>query len=116
MYFALKVAISAVLIVVISELSKRSSFFGALVASLPLVSIIAMVWLWRETHDTARIAQFSTDVFWLVLPSLVLFLLLSPLLTRWHFSFPAALAIASTATVVAYLIASALFKRFGGDV
>jgi hypothetical protein len=110
---AFKIVISAVLIFVISELAKRSSFFGALVASLPLVSILAMIWLWRDTHDAVRLAQFSSGVFWLVLPSLVLFALLPPLLTRWQLGFPIALAIACAATVLAYFVAAAVLKRFG---
>jgi hypothetical protein len=109
----LKILVSAFLIFVISELAKRSSFFGALVASLPLVSILAMIWLWRDTHDTSRLAQFSTSVFWLVLPSLVLFAALPPLLIRWRFSFPVALAIGCAATVIAYFLAAAALKRFG---
>ena len=109
----LKILVSAFLIFAISELAKRSSFLGALVASLPLVSILAMIWLWRDTHDASRLAQFSTAVFWLVLPSLVLFALLPPLLTRWRFGFPAALAIGCTATVVAYFLVAAVLRRFG---
>lgn len=109
----LKILISALLVFAISELSKRNSFLGALLASLPVVSILAMIWLWRDTHDVGRIASFSTGVFWLVLPSLVLFALLPPLLTRWHFSFPGALALGCTATVIAYFITSVVLKRFG---
>lgn len=108
----LKIAISALLIYAISELSKRNSFLGALLASLPLVSSLAMIWLWRDTHDPARIAQFSLGVFWLVLPSLLLFALLPPLLTRWHMSFPLALTLASTAAIGAYFVTAAVLKWF----
>jgi hypothetical protein len=108
-----RILISALLIFAISELAKRSSFLGALLASLPLVSILAMIWLWRDTHDAARLAQFSIGVFWLVLPSLVLFALLPRLLTRWHYSFPVALLFGCGATVIAYLLVAALLKRFG---
>ena len=100
----LKVVITAGLIFFISELSKRSTLLGAILASLPLTSILAMIWLYRDTGDTAKIAAFSRSVFWLVLPSLVLFISLPPLLLRWHFSFPAALLIAGAATVLAYLL------------
>ena len=113
MHPILKIAISAVLIFVVSELAKRSSFFGALIASLPLVSILAMIWLWSDTHDPARLARFSTDVFWLVLPSLVLFALLPRLLTRWQLGFPYALAIACAATIVAYFLVAVVLRRFG---
>jgi uncharacterized membrane protein (GlpM family) len=109
----IKIVVSALLVFLISELAKRSSFFGALTASLPLVSLLAMIWLWRDTHDPARIAQFSLGVFWLVLPSLVFFALLPLLLTRWHFSFLLSLVIGCAATVLAYFIAAAILGRFG---
>ncbi len=81
-YTILKVAISAAVIVGISEISKRSSFLGGLLASLPLTSLLAFVWLHRDTRDTAKIASLSTSIFWLVLPSLVLFIVLPVLLKR----------------------------------
>ena len=81
-YTILKFVISAAVLVAISELSKRSSFLGGLLASLPLTSLLAMMWLWRDTHDSAKIAALSTSIFWLVLPSLVLFIVLPVLLKR----------------------------------
>lgn len=113
MIAALKIAISALLIFAISEISKRSSLAGALVASLPLVSILSMIWLYFDTKDVTRIAAFSTGVLWLVIPSLVMFALLPPLLLRWHFSFPVALAMACLATVAAYFLMIPVLKRFG---
>ena len=65
-YTILKVAISAALIVGISEIFKRSSFLGGLLASLPLTSLLAFVWLYRDTRDTAKFAALSTSIFWLV--------------------------------------------------
>jgi hypothetical protein len=112
----LKVLVSALLIVSISEVSKRSSLLGALLASLPLVSILAMIWLYRDTHDVVRVARFSTGVFWLVLPSLVMFAVLPPLLLRWRLSFAAALAIACLATALAYVAMSAVLKKMGVSI
>jgi hypothetical protein len=112
----IKILISALLVFAVSEIAKRSSLLGALVASLPIISILAMIWLWRDTHDVIRLARFSTGVFWLVLPSLVLFALLPALLLRWNFSFPAALAIASSATIVTYLAMLAMLKHFGVQI
>jgi len=77
--YALKVIISATMIVVATELSKQQTWWGALVASLPLVSVLAMIWLYIDTGNTAKVASFATGVFWLVLPSLGLFIVL-PLL------------------------------------
>jgi len=88
-YTVLKFAISAALIVGISEISKRSSFLGGLLGSLPLVSLLALVWLYRDTHDPAKVAALSTSIFWLVLPSLALFIALPVLLKRGVAFYPA---------------------------
>ena len=69
-YTILKFAISAAILVAVSEISKRSSFIGGLLVSLPLTSLLAMMWLWHDTHDSAKISALSTSIFWLVLPSL----------------------------------------------
>ena len=88
-YTVIKFAISAALIVGVSEISKRSSFLGGLLGSLPLVSLLAFVWLYRDTRDTAKVAALSTIIFWLVLPSLALFLALPVLLKRGVAFYPA---------------------------
>ena len=63
LYLILKAAISGVLIAAISEIAKGFPGFGALVASLPLVSILGMMWLWRDTHDVDRMAAHSSATF-----------------------------------------------------
>jgi hypothetical protein len=99
--FLLKVLISALLIAAVSEVARRSSVVGALLASLPVTSILAFVWLYRETGDVAKVAALSTDIFWLVLPSLTLFLLL-PVLLRQGWGFWWSLAGSCAATALAY--------------
>ena len=99
--FLLKVAISAVLIAAVSELAKRSSLLGAALASLPLTSLLAFVWLYRDTGDAAKVAALSQDIFWLVLPSLILFALL-PVLLRHGWQFWSALGLSCLATIAAY--------------
>lgn len=93
MPFVLKVLISALLIAGASELAKRSTVAGALLASLPLTSVLAMVWLFAQTRDAQAVASFSMNVFWAVLVSLPMFPVLSLLLRR-GVGFPAALAVA----------------------
>jgi hypothetical protein len=88
-YTILKFCLSAAVVVAVSEIARRSSLFGALVASLPLTSLLAMVWLWRDTHDSTKIAALSTGIFWLVLPSMVLFVALPFLLKRGAAFWPA---------------------------
>ncbi len=84
-YYLVKLAISATLIVVISEAAKRASWLGGLLASLPMVSFLAIIWLYVDTKDTRKVAELSTSIFWLVLPSLTFFLALPLLLKRWPF-------------------------------
>jgi hypothetical protein len=99
--FLVKILVSALLIAAVSEIGRRNSLVAALLASLPLTSILAFVWLYRETGDTAKIAALSTDIFWLVLPSLALFLLL-PVLLRQGWGFWWSLLASCAATAVAY--------------
>jgi hypothetical protein len=115
LYLAVKTAISALLIVAVSEIAKRSPTFGALVASLPLVSLVAILWLWRDTGDAARIAAQSQATFWYVLPSLPMFLVI-PALIRAGLGVGASLAAGVVLTVVLYLLMTAILSRFGATL
>lgn len=108
----IKVALTAGIVVGISEIAKRSSFWAAALASLPLTSLLAFVWLYLETGDTQRVAALSTGVFWLVIPSLPLFLLLTALL-RAGWGFWPALVASCVATALAYASMVRVMARFG---
>ncbi|HUW35888.1 MAG TPA: DUF3147 family protein [Rhodocyclaceae bacterium] len=112
LYYALKLVVSALIVVAVSEIAKRSSGFAALVASLPLTSLLAFVWLHLEGSPPGKIAELSSQIFWLVLPSLLLFLLL-PLLLRHGLDFWASLGLSSAATAGAYLALLPLLRRMG---
>jgi hypothetical protein len=112
MQYLIKIILSAIIITLVSEVSKRNNLGGAILASLPLTSVLAMIWLYRDTHDVARISQLSVGIFWLVLPSLILFLAL-PFLLKRGMSFYASLSIASAATVVGYFVMTQFMRRFG---
>ncbi len=99
--YAVKVALTAVVVVAVAELAKRSSFWSALLASLPLVSLLAFVWLYLDTGDHERIAALSQGIFWLVLASLPLFLVL-PALLRGGWPFWPSLGASCAVTVGAY--------------
>ncbi|MCC0057663.1 MAG: DUF3147 family protein [Hyphomicrobiaceae bacterium] len=101
LYATIKVLLTSVLVVAVSEASKRSPLFGALIASIPLTSVLAMIWLYVDTGDTEKIARLSTGIFWLVLPSLVLFISL-PILLRAGLDFYVSLAASVALTVGAY--------------
>ena len=112
MYFTIKVVLSALIIAVASEIAKRSTVFGALIASLPLTSLLAIIWLYHETADAERSAQLSSNILWLVLPSLLLFVIL-PIGIRKGLHFYAALGIATACTIVGYFAMYALINRLG---
>ena len=110
--YAIKVGLSALLIVAISEIAKRSTGFAALVASLPLTSLLAFVWLQLDGTAASEIATLSRQIFWLVLPSLILFLMLPVLLDR-GISFWPSLGMSMLATVGAYFLMLFVLKKFG---
>ncbi len=112
LYYALKVAVSAIVIVLIAELAKRSSGFAALIAALPLTSLLAFVWMHADGMESARIAEVSSQIFWLVLPSLALFLLL-PLLLRTGIEFWLSLLLSVSATIACYLVFLPVLRKFG---
>ena len=110
--YAIKVLLSALVIVFVTELAKRSTLVGALIASLPLTSLLAFVWLYWDTRDASRVAGLSIDIFWLVLPSLALFLVL-PYLIRLGWGFWISLLAAMAATVVCYGVTVVALRKFG---
>jgi hypothetical protein len=112
LYLLVKAAISGVIIALVSEIAKRQPGFGALVASLPLISILGMLWLWRDTHDTTRMATHVEATFWYVLPSLPMFLIV-PALLRRGVDFWVALGIGCAVTIGLYLGLTAIGPRFG---
>ena len=92
LYPLIKAVISGVLVASVSEVAKRNPAFGAMIASLPIVSILAMIWLWRDTGDNERIAVHAEATFWYVLPSLPMFLALPALLRNGLGFWPALVA------------------------
>jgi len=110
--YALKVTFTAIIIVAIAEIAKRSSFWAAVLASLPLTSVLAFLLLYLETGSTQKIAALSQGIFWLVIPSLLLFVLL-PLLLRTGWGFWSSLGTSILATAAAYFAMAWAMSRFG---
>ena len=111
-YYLVKLLISGAIIALASELARRSPALGAIIISLPLISILAMIWLWRDTGDVAQIAALSSATFWFVLPTLPMFLVL-PWLLKLDFSFWSALGLSCALTFVLYLVVVWALSRFG---
>lgn len=102
-YLVIKAAISGALIALASEVARRNPGWGGLIVSLPLTSILAMLWLWRDTGDPERVAGLSMGAFWFVLPSLPMFVVL-PMLLRSGLGFWTALAIVIAGTLALYAL------------
>jgi len=98
-YYILKIAITTLLVVLISEIAKRSSFMGAILASVPLVSVLAMLWLYIDTKDISKVSALSSSIFYLVLPSLSLFVAL-PLLLKQGINFYLGISLSIGITVL----------------
>ena len=112
LYLVVKAALSGCVIAAVSEIAKRYPGFGALIASLPLVSILGMIWLWRDTADPVRMADHSAATFWFVLPSLPMFLVI-PALLRRGVPFWGALGLGCALTVVLYITMTWAAPRVG---
>ncbi len=106
----LKTLITAVLVVAVAEVAKRSSLLAGFLASLPLVSILALIWLYRDSGDVGRVASLASNIFWMVLPSLCLFLIL-PQLLRAGVGFYLSMLLSCAATAVAYLCTGVVISR-----
>ena len=111
-YLLLKAAISGILIALASEVARRHAGIGALIASLPLISVLGMIWLWRDTHDPVRLTDHASATLWYVAPSLPMFLII-PALLRAGFGFWLALGIGCTTTILLYLVVIWAAPRLG---
>lgn len=101
MYFALKILITALVVAGVSELARRYSLLAAILASLPLTSVLAMIWLYRDTQDAAKVSELSYGILWLIVPSLIFFIALPWLLQHGVKFYPALLG-ASAAMLAGY--------------
>jgi uncharacterized membrane protein (GlpM family) len=115
MAFIIKIIVSALLIALISELSKRFSPLAAILASLPINSIIAIIWLYSETKDLQKIIDLSNGIFWSIFPSLLFFILL-PIFLKAGIKFPLALFLSSFIMTISYFIYIFVLSRLGVKV
>lgn len=109
MQYFIKVSVVLLLIVSITEVSKRNQTAGALLASLPITSLIAILWLKFENTEASVIENLCRDIFWMVLPSL-LFFALFPFLLKQQFNFWLSFLFSSAATTGAYLLLLRILK------
>lgn len=112
LYLVIKAAISGIIVAAVSEIARRYPGWGGLVASLPLTSLLAMIWLFRDTHDAERVAELSASTIWFILPSIPLFIAL-PALIRSGVSLWLSMAIVIAGTLALYAMMFWAAPRLG---
>lgn len=110
-YYVVKVLVTAVLVVFISELSKRFSFLASVLASIPLTSFLAFIWIYIERGNVAEVSTLSIEIFYLVIPSLAFFIIL-PVLLRYGVGFYLSLIIDSGITFLLYFYYVKFLRSF----
>ena len=111
-WYLIKLVLTAVTIVLVSEVAKKLPLLGSLIASLPLISVLGMIWLYGETKDMEKIASHSVGTFWYVLPSLPMFLIM-PWMMRKGISFPLSMSAGIAITGVLYFLMTRVLAKFG---
>src|SRR4030095_353259 len=112
LHFFIKTLVSALVIAGVSELGKRSTSLAAILASLPLTSILAILWLYQDTRDAGKITDLSYGIFWAVLPSLLFFLIL-PFFLKGGIKFGWALLLSAAAMTLGYSVYVWILRRIG---
>jgi uncharacterized membrane protein (GlpM family) len=110
--FLFKVLLTALIVAGVSELGKQRTFVAAVLASLPLTSVLALTWLYVETSDVKRVGDLSLGILWMVIPSLVFFAALFALL-RYGVGYWISLGLAVVITSGAYFGYSRLLAKVG---
>ena len=108
----IRAALSGLIIASVALVARRNPAAGALIASLPLISVVAMIWLWHDTHDASRLAEQAKATFWYIVPSMPMFLLM-PWMLRHGSSFWLSLAAGCVLTMLLYLLTVVIAARFG---
>jgi uncharacterized membrane protein (GlpM family) len=111
--YILKIAISATLLVIVSEVSKKTSFWGGLIASLPLTSVLALIWLYFDTNNKEKVAELSMNIFWFVLPSLLFFVTLPIFISKLGLNTYLSMFLSALITMFGYWITSMILEKFG---
>ena len=112
LYFILNIVIILIVIVLVFEISKKNSVFGAVIGSIPIITVLSMIWPYIDIKDIGKIKNFSFNIFWIVIPSLVLFISL-PILINNDFNFWFSLAIAIFFPIIFYILTILILSNYG---
>ena len=110
MYLILKSLISALIIVIVSEIAKKYTWAAAIIVSIPLTSLLAFIWLYYDTKDVQKVIDLSLSTIVMTLPSIVFFIVL-PFMLKFKYSFSFSIIVAIISTSVAYLIFISIIKK-----
>ena len=108
----IKLFISSVIIVIVSEIAKKNTFLGGMIVSIPLISILSMVWLYIDTENIENVNSLSNSIFWMVIPSLALFVSL-PILLKSGVNFYVGMGLSILITLGCYGLTIFVLARFG---
>ena len=111
LYLIMKFGLTALTVVIISEVARKSSFFGAFIASLPIISILSFIWIYIDTKDINKISELSKSILVLVLPSLVFFIAM-PMCINKGYQFNTSMLVSILATSITYLVLIYILKLF----
>ena len=111
-YFIIKTLVSAVIIVAVSEIAKKSSLFAGLLAAIPLTSFLAFIWLYWDTKDSQKVIDLSNSIMLMIIPSFVFFIVL-PLSLKLNIPFLYSMLISVTSTGLVYLLYVNILNKFG---
>jgi len=114
-HYFIKIFISSAIILLVSEIAKRDNLLGGLVASIPIVSVLSMIWLYIDTNDIDKVKALANGILWMIFPSMSLFIVL-PFLINCGIKFYLSLTISILTTMVCYLLTISFMNYFGFKV
>ena len=111
-YFLTKTILTATIIIIVSEIAKRSSLLAAIIISIPLTSLMTFIWVYWESKDTEKIIDLSNNTMIMIIPSFAFFIIL-PIMLKFKFNFSISIIISILSTSIAYYIFIYLLKKYG---
>ena len=114
-HYFIKVFISSAIIVLVSEIAKKDNIIGGLIASIPIVSVLSIIWLYIDTNDIDKVKALANGILWMIFPSISFFIVL-PILINYGIKFYLSLTISILITMVCYLLTISFMNYFGFKV
>ena len=112
LYFIIKTFITAIVVVTVAEIAKRSSLLAGLIVSIPLTTFLAFIWLYWETKDTQKIIDLSNATLLMIIPSLSFFIFL-PIFLKLNLPFIFSMTSSVLLTAACYLIFIYILQKIG---